>query len=335
MKPLAVQLLRDLSHEHFTSGVTLAQKHAVSRSAISEALKEATILGIEIFSLTRKGYRLAQPLDLLDVDAIRVQCARHVPGLNIEVVFSLPSTNTELIHRAAAGAASGTILAAEMQTAGRGRRGRVWYSHLGDSLTFSLLWRFERGAAQLAGLSLVAGLAVADALRHLGLAAAMVKWPNDIWVDGKKVGGVLIETQGDMLGPTAAVIGIGLNLRLTTPMQEAIDQAVTDIASHLDVTPSRNALLVACVVELVRAITRFNTEGFTPFRKHWLACHALQDQSVRVLEGNGTSFDARVTDVGPDGALRVKRDGAVLDLNSAEVSLRASTAGAALPTRGG
>ena len=317
VRPLTVALLRELSHAHFSSGAVLAEKHGVSRSAVSEALKDAATLGIEIFSLTRKGYRLAAPLDLLDVSAVTLPS-----GCTLVIPFTLPSTNSELMQQAGAGAASGLVIATEVQSAGRGRRGRVWHSRIGDSLTFSMLWRCDRGAAQLGGLSLVVGLAMVEALREVGLTRAMLKWPNDIWVDNEKLGGVLIETQGDMLGPTAAVIGVGLNVHLSPAAKRAIDQPATAISSHLAATPSRSALLAACVSHLARALKKFNRDGFAPFRAPWLACHALHQTRVRVLQANGVAFEATVADVGLDGTLIVNRDGLTMALNSAEISLR-------------
>ena len=161
IRPLTFTLLRELSADRFTSGAALATRHGISRSAISDALKDASALGVPIFSLTRRGYRLAEPLALLDIDDIR----RRIDGVqhrfDLRVVDVIDSTNTALLAQAMSGAPSGTCLVAELQTAGRGRRGRAWHSAVGASLTFSLLWRFESGAASLGGLSLVVGLAVA------------------------------------------------------------------------------------------------------------------------------------------------------------------------------
>ncbi len=329
MRPLAFRLLPELSHERFTSGARLAEKLGVSRSAISEALHEAGEAGVQIFSLTRRGYRLAEPLELLDVERIRGELGAALRRVDVEVVASIESTNSTLVARAAAGAPSGTCLAAEQQTAGRGRRGRAWQSAFGASLTFSLLWRFNRGAAQLAGLSLVVGLAVVRALRGMGAVGAQLKWPNDIVVDAHKLGGILIETQGDMLGPTAAVIGIGLNVRFTPAMLETIagrvDQPLADAQSLCTEPLSRNRLLAAILREMVTLLDQFQRDGFAPFRDEWLELHALQDKPVRVLNGDGTGFDAIVRGVGDDGSLRVSRSGREVALSFGELSLRRTT----------
>lgn len=325
MRELTVLLLRALSATHFTSGVALAGRFGVSRSAVSVALKEANLLGIDVFSLTRKGYRLAAPLDLIEEDEVRKRLSRQSKTIVLEIPFSVPSTNTSLLARAAAGAPSGLVLATELQTAGRGRRGRVWHARLGDSLTFSLLWRFECGAAGLAGLSLVVGLAVVRALRALGLAGAEVKWPNDIWVRQEKLGGILIETNGDMLGPLAAVIGVGLNVRLPAALKDSLDQPATAVAAHLTTLPPRHHLLAALINEITAALKVFATSGFAPFRDEWRRCHALEGERVHVRETSGVGFEARVVDVNADGTLRVDRDGTLQTLHAADISLRGAS----------
>jgi BirA family transcriptional regulator, biotin operon repressor / biotin---[acetyl-CoA-carboxylase] ligase len=325
LRPLAFKLLTELSAEHFTSGVALAKKFGVSRSAISDALKDATEAGVEIFSLTRRGYRLAAPIDLLDIDAVREATGDKAHRLDVDILPTIGSSNTELLTRAAAGAASGACVAAEIQTAGRGRRGRVWQSQFASSLTFSLLWRFEKGAAALGGLSLVVGLALVRALRRAGVNNAMLKWPNDVIVNGEKLAGILIETQGDMLGPTAAVIGVGLNVHLSQALKKSIDQPTTDVASHLNVQATRNELLAAMLRELVLVLDEFSEQGFKFFKSDWLQLHALQWQIVTVRQGNAADREAVVKGIADDGALVVEFSdlpGSAQTLTSAEISIR-------------
>lgn len=331
MRPLAFALLGDLSHEHFTSGAQLAEKYGVSRSAVSDALRDASASGIRIFSLTRKGYRLAAPIELLDVDRIRAALGTASRRLEVEILTSIDSTNSELMRRASAGAPSGLCLAAERQTAGRGRRGRHWYSALGTSVTFSLLWRFEKGAAQLGGLSLVVGLAVLRALQDIGLQDPKdvgLKWPNDVVAGDAKLAGVLIETQGDMLGPTAVVIGIGINVQASVQFKSNIGQPVTDVNALCALSerpPSRNRLLAHMLEQLVLALDEFRLSGFSSFKSAWREHHVLQGKSVQVLFADGTSVEATVKDIADDGTLIVTRGGKELHVTTGEVSLRAST----------
>ncbi len=331
MRPLAFSLLQDLSHEHFISGARLAEKYGVSRSAVSDALRDASDAGIGIFSLTRKGYRLAAPIELLDVNRIRAALGVTAKRVDVEVLASIDSTNSEMMRRAIAGAPGGMCLAAELQTAGRGRRGRSWHSALGASLTFSMLWRFDKGAAQLGGLSLVVGLAVLRALRALGAPGDAglrnpdcigLKWPNDIVVRGAKIAGVLIETQGDMLGPTTVVIGIGINVNLSDTLKMNIDQPATDVSALCDRPPSRNRLLARLLQELVIVLDEFRQTGFRTFKAAWCDHHALHGKPVRVLFADGSAVEATVKDVADDGALIVLVKGKALHVTAGEVSLR-------------
>jgi BirA family biotin operon repressor/biotin-[acetyl-CoA-carboxylase] ligase len=313
--------LRRLSDGRFHSGEAISRSLGKSRAALSEALKLAPELGIEIFSVPGRGYRLAEPLEFFDADALAR--ALEGSGVRVEVVDEVESTSTRLLSQAAAGAASGACLAAEWQSAGRGRRGRSWVSSLGGSITFSLLWRFERGAGHLAGLSLTVGTAVARALASQGVSRVQVKWPNDVVVDFRKLAGILVETTGDLQGPSVAVIGIGVNYRLGERTLERIDQAVTDVAGCSSPAPSRNALLAAMLRELAAALRRFEREGFAAERDAWRALHAYQGRPVRVLPPTEAPYEATVADVGPDGALIVTLpDGRSLALASAEISLR-------------
>jgi BirA family transcriptional regulator, biotin operon repressor / biotin---[acetyl-CoA-carboxylase] ligase len=287
-----------------------------------------------LFSLTRKGYRLAEPLEFLDHIAILGSAGDAASRIHLQIVDEIDSTNTHLLTRAAhenaANLPSGTCVVAELQTAGRGRRGRHWQSGLGASLTFSLLWRTEKAAHDLAGLSLVVGLAVAEALRTLGV-AAQVKWPNDILLDDKKLGGILIETQGDMLGPTAVVIGIGLNMNVSAQFASTIDQEVIDIAST-DATISRNALFGAVLQALFERLDQFEKAGFAALRDRWRALHALEGRMVNVAAPS-ESYAARVMDVAEDGALLVEHKGVLVRLTSADVSVRVSDGSARKASR--
>ena len=323
MSALTFQALRALADGKFHSGEEIARSLGRSRTTLSDALKVAAEMGVELFSVPGRGYRLAQPLEFLDAAML----ARSLEGTGVGVVIAdqVDSTSTRLMAMAAEGAASGTCLAAEWQSAGRGRRGRSWVSSLGGSLTFSLLWRFERGAGHLAGLSLAVGVAVARALAGQGVPRAQVKWPNDVVVDFRKIAGILVETTGDIQGPSVAVVGVGVNYRLPERTLDGIDQAVTDVWSCAapGAAPSRNALLAALLAELASTLRRFEASGFAAERDAWRSLHAYHGRAVRVLPAHEPAFDAVVADVAPDGALVVTLpDGRSLALASAEISLR-------------
>ena len=233
------------------------------------------------------------------------------------------STNTLLLERARGGGPSGSVIACELQSAGRGRRGNSWQSGLGGSLTFSLLWRFARGAAGLSGLSLAAGVAAARALDSMGVAEVQLKWPNDLLHAGRKLGGILIEVHADAPGSTAAVIGIGLNVRLHPNQRDSMTQAVTDLASISAQVPLRNRLLAATLIELAQMLEQFAGQGFAPLRQEWMGRHAHQGKPVKLSSGDGSTVTGRAAGVAEDGALLLETARGVERFVGGELSLRA------------
>lgn len=322
MGPHTFRALRLLADGRFHSGARIARELERSRAAVSETLKGARELGVEVFSVPGKGYRLAEPVEFLDAHAIVSRLGPAAARIRLTLLDEVDSTSTRLAGLAQAGAPSGTCVAAEWQRAGRGRRGRAWQAGLGASLTFSMLWRFDQGPGHLAGLPLAVAVAATRALESAGVPGVGVKWPNDLVHDWKKLGGILVETTGEMLGPTAAIVGIGLNYRLGEALAGRIDQPATDVASCGGALPSRNALLALLLAELVAALERFAHGGFAAFRDEWKARHAYADRSVTVTGGDAASREVRVVGVAADGALLVAADGHTERLTSAEISLR-------------
>lgn len=222
--------------------------------------------------------------------------------------------------RAARGAPGGAVVVAERQTAGRGRMGREWIAAPGGSLTFSLLWRFPVGT-KLSGLSLAVGVAVSRALEKVmgsgihsdGAGGTALKWPNDILLLDRKLGGILIELSG-----AAAVIGIGLNLRLPESMPEAIRTTAAALDGEID----PNTLLAAVLEELLRVLDGFALNGFAALRDEWLSRHAWTGRLVRVLTPHAEPIEGICVGVADDGALLLETAGGVKRILSGDVSLR-------------
>jgi BirA family biotin operon repressor/biotin-[acetyl-CoA-carboxylase] ligase len=242
---------------------------------------------------------------------------------DIDVLDRCESTNAVLLARAESGAPSGTVVVANQQTAGRGRRGRSWFASPGDSLTFSLLWRFAPGTAP-AGLSLAVGLAVAEALAKVpggpqgaGAGDAALKWPNDILKGGRKLGGILIELLPG--APHAAVIGIGLNLRLAAAMPDEL-RATSAALDLPDADP--DALYASLLIRLLERLEQFAGAGFASMRDAWTARHAYQDAQVVLSADFGAPRQGICRGVDSDGALLLECDGRVERVLSGEVSLR-------------
>jgi BirA family biotin operon repressor/biotin-[acetyl-CoA-carboxylase] ligase len=228
------------------------------------------------------------------------------------------STNTYLMQNK--NSAHATCVAAHIQTNGKGRRGRTWVSQLGASLTFSLLWRFQCGAAALSGLSLAVGVALIRALNSLGVNDAQLKWPNDILIEGKKLAGILIELQGDLEGPSAAVIGVGFNMNLPKNVMASIDQPAIDLATVKKI--DQNILLGTLLKHLADVLSGFEAHGFIGLRDEWLRYHAYQNKPVRMLLPNGTAVQGVVQGVADDGILLVKTALGLQRFSAGEISLR-------------
>jgi BirA family biotin operon repressor/biotin-[acetyl-CoA-carboxylase] ligase len=252
------------------------------------------------------------------IAAISAKLGSAARRFDIDLLASCDSTNAVLLSRAENGAPSGTVIITEEQTAGRGRRGRSWFSSPGDSLTFSLLWRFAQGTAP-AGLSLAVGVAVSRALSGVGAGGTALKWPNDILKDGRKLGGILVELVPG--APHAAVIGIGINLRLPAGMPEEVRAASTALNAN-GAAPDANELYAVLLAELLSTLDTFATTGFAAIRPEWMARHAFQDARIRLSTDFGPPSEGICRGVDIDGALLLEIDGRIERILSGEVSLR-------------
>ncbi len=321
-KPLTFSLLRLLADGDFHSGEDMAQRLGLSRTSVHNALHAVENFGIKLHSVRGRGYQLSHPLYWLDAGEIGAGLGEARDVLQIELLDHAPSSNALLMQRAALGAASGSVLALEWQSAGRGRLGRAWHSGLGDALTFSLLWRFECGLAALSGLSLAVGVAVVRALHELGVPGAGLKWPNDVLLGRGKLAGILLEAQGDMLGPSAVVIGIGLNLTRPKQADIEIDQPVSDLASCGIPLQDRNRVLALLLKHLVKILREFALHGFAPLRAEWESDHLFQQRAAKLLLPDGATVEGEVQGVTDEGALRLLTSSGERIFNAGEISLR-------------
>lgn len=322
--PLLFSLLKILADGDFHSGETIGKQLGLARSSVHNALQQVGSLGLKLHSVRGRGYQLAQPLHWLDAAQIEAHLGAAKSALHMQIVDEAPSSNALLMQRAGQGAASGSVLAVEWQTAGRGRLGRAWRSGLGNALTFSLLWRFEKGLSALSGLSLGVGVATLRALQELGVSTAGLKWPNDVLLPEGKLAGILLEAQGDMLGPSAVVVGIGLNLSLPLAAREQIDQPVSDLAQCGIQLSERNRVLGVLLKHQVRMLQEFSQHGFAPLHAEWERYHLLQQRSAHLLMPDGSSVTGIVRGVSDDGALRLETAQGVQIFNAGEISLRSA-----------
>ena len=324
------KILTLLSDGEFHSGTELAQTLSVSRSAICKQLSGLAILGLSHSAVSGKGYRLDKSLELLDPSAINAvlteQNKAHISVF--ELHDSLNSTNSYLVEHSSNKAPSGFICFAEHQTAGKGRRGRQWLSPYGSNIYMSILWRFQQGGiASTAGLSLAIGVAVIRALKQLNISDVGLKWPNDIYSQGKKLGGILIEVSGETDGPCAAVIGLGLNLFLPENQAQGIAQAWTDISKISgEIKVSRNKLAGFILNDVLTIVSDFETCGIKAYLDEWRSYDCLKGKEATLFMGQ-QQIQGIVEGIDDNGLLLIKKaDGSVKAYASGEVSFNPSIA---------
>ena len=327
--PLVARLFAKLADGEFHSGEALAAELAVSRSAVWKAAKALRELGATVHAVRNRGYRLpaaGEPLDGGRIRGLLTQVAlQHVRHL--DTVWAAGSTNTLLLERATPPLGSGDALLAEYQTAGRGRRGRTWVAPPGGSVCLSFSWLFGAVPRDLGALGLVMGVCALEALLRLGVEGVRLKWPNDLLIDDRKLGGILIELRAESAGPAYVVIGIGLNVALGAALLQKIGTlglAPTDLASAGLKDVSRNAVAAELISGFVAGLLDFERAGLKPFVQKWMAVDALHGRPVTVLAGEAaTKGIARGIDL--DGALLVETPQGLLRFITGDVSVRADT----------
>lgn len=314
------QVLELLSDGDFHSGQAIAEHLDVSRAYIWKLVQQLQEMGLAIESVTRKGYRLQQTLQLIDAEVLN----EKLSNLHCELLLTTDSTNQQLKHE---NFVANKVVIAEYQSAGRGRRGRQWLSPLASNLYWSYGWQTSLPVQQLGGLSLVVGLAIVDGLEQLGFTDIDLKWPNDIRYQGKKLGGILVELSGDAAGGLQVIIGVGLNVHMTVDTGKNIDQAwisLEQIGKSQAVNPktvNRTQVLVHCLQSLQTHLQKFSTQGFAGFADKWKQYDESFGQLVEIhqadeiLNGIGAGVDH-------SGAFLLKKNDQLLPIYAGEVSLR-------------
>lgn len=315
LTPLREALLKQLADGQFHSGEQLGESLAVSRAAVSKHVQALKALGLDIYSVSGKGYRLSVPLQLLDP----ARLAQLLAPARVECIPVIGSTNQywlESIERLD----KGDVCLAECQTAGRGRRGRQWVSPFGGQLIMSMYWRMDQGMAAAMGLSLVVGIAMVEALEAEGFAGVQLKWPNDFYLNGRKLAGILVEMSGTAGGPCHLVIGMGLNLVLPREQEQTIDQPWAELTELAPVT-DRNRLVATLVQYLRRYLTRFEAEGIAAFREQWNRLDYFNGKPVRVLMGE-QEIHGIARGIDEQGGLRLETAAGMKSFLGGEISLR-------------
>lgn len=318
-RSVQTQLLQALAAGRPVSGAALAEQMGMTRAAVWKHVAALRELGLPIEAQPGRGYCLPWPIELLSEEKI----ARFLGDLanpRPEVHWQLDSTQTELARREPQLSDLAVVLC-EAQQAGRGRRGRTWFSPPGLNICLSCLKRFENGFAALSGLPLAVGVCVIQALEDMNVMTAGLKWPNDIVTDAGKLGGVLIDLHGEYEGPCSARVGVGLNIRLPGLAPGDARGPVTDLATLMGAQmPGRNALAAALIKRIRKGLLRFEMEGLSAFTEDFAQRDVLYGKPLQ-LEGTDT-----VTGIGDgidaEGALRVRTGDKIIRVQGGETSVR-------------
>lgn len=317
-----MELLALLADGQFHSGVDLAQQLNVSRTTISKRVADWQALGLDIDTVTGKGYRLQTPIDWLNQAKIYAFLPNKIQNLISEFSIQqiISSTNDFVAQSLQKKSQSGVVCLAEMQSAGRGRRGRTWLSPPAGTFYGSVGWVFNEGFQVVEGLSLAIGVAVVRALTACGVEGLQLKWPNDIVWQGKKLGGILIEMNAEVGGSCQVVVGVGINLALPQTVKKQIDQQVVDLR---EICPrlNRQQVTASLINHIVLVLSDYSVQGFKAYRQTWQNYDALLGLPVKVLglaqqiEGIGAGIDQQ-------GAFLIQTATGIEAISGGEVSIR-------------
>lgn len=319
----AQQLLVALADGDTVSGALLAERAGVTRAAIWKQIEALRARGVPVESRGTAGYCLPWPVQVLGLSDIRAALpaqARKRLG-TLELHWEIDSTSSEIQRRLGA-LPDLSFMLAETQSAGRGRRGRSWLSPPGLNVYLSCLKRFDGGFAALSGLSLAVGVIVMRTLSSLGMAGAGLKWPNDVLSDDGKLAGILVELSGEYQGPCAAIIGVGINVRLTVALREQAGQPINDLTTLAHgIAPDRNRVAATLIAALAEGLEQFEREGFAGFIDEYTKHDLLRGQALHLqgalgeLDGIGAGVDVR-------GALMLRTTAGLQSIDSADVTVR-------------
>ncbi|MGI2856434.1 bifunctional biotin--[acetyl-CoA-carboxylase] ligase/biotin operon repressor BirA [Shewanella algae] len=308
------EILQLLQQGEFVSGERLAEQLGISRMAVSKHISALTAFGIDIFSVKGKGYKLVRSLHLIDkprlLSAIDNRCFYF---------DELGGTNTFLLNHVDE-LSNGDLCIAEYQSAGRGRRGRQWLSPYGSHLYLSMYWQFSQGLSQAMGLSLVVACSLVSVLESFGIAGLGVKWPNDIYLDGRKLAGVLIEMSGTADSECDLVIGIGLNMAMPAELGEQLDQPWSDL-SGLESMPDKTELAINLHQQLLKDIKLFETQGLAAFSTRWQSADIFAGQQVKLLLGE-QQISGHYLGIDEQGGVILQTENGPQHFVGGEISLR-------------
>lgn len=301
------EIVKRLISGEFCSGEQLGQALGISRAGVAKHIKALQELGLDIYSVSGRGYKLAHAISLFDKTSL-LKVLPEYSEQQIHVLHVIDSTNDYLKQQIQfedkERLRNGTVCMAEAQTAGRGRQGKKWVSPFGCSLYCSMYWEFDGGYQSISGLSLAVGLAVVRAVQSLGEMDVGLKWPNDVYAQGKKLAGILIDVEGHMHGSCQSIIGIGLNMALPGNV-EAISQPWTDLQQIFGKAPEKNMMAGNLILHLNNVLTDFEHSGLKPFVEEWNQLDIYRGKEVRLLMGKN-AIAGKAKGIDDSGAVQLE-----------------------------
>ncbi|AJF71156.1 MULTISPECIES: bifunctional biotin--[acetyl-CoA-carboxylase] ligase/biotin operon repressor BirA [Raoultella] len=314
---IPLTLISILADGEFHSGEQLGERLGMSRAAINKHIQTLRDWGVDVFTVPGKGYSLPEPVQLLNEELI----AGQIDQGRVTVLSVIDSTNQYLLDRLNE-LQSGDACVAEYQQAGRGRRGRKWFSPFGANLYLSIYWRLEQGPAAAVGLSLVIGIVIAEVLQSLGADKVRVKWPNDLYLQDRKLSGILVELTGKTGDAAQIVSGAGINLAMRRVESDVVNQGWISL-QEAGVSIDRNALAARLIKELRAGLQLFEQEGLAPYLSRWEKLDNFLNRPVKLIIGDKEIFGIS-RGIDTQGALLLEQDGVIKPWVGGEISLRSA-----------
>lgn len=306
------------------TGVALAEQFGISRAAVWKRIESLRYAGLQIDALGNRGYVLKQKTDLLNRQSVREALSNESKAqlADLHLLFETPSTQA-LALDVPAPVSGMEVWLAEMQTAGQGRRGKSWFSPPMSGIACSLNRRFALSFAAMSGFSLACAVILAESLKRQTEQNIQVKWPNDLWLNGRKCAGLLIQLRGEAQGPCEVTLGFGINVNLTAIQGEFIDQPWTSLTESGRMDFNRNELLAGLLNDLIIGFELYESKGFAAFSHRYRALDGLLGQNIEIHDGKH-SLNGIAGGIDESGALSVETRDGRRSFHSGEVSVRIS-----------
>ena len=314
------KIIQFLNESNVVSGSELGRALGISRVAVQKKLQTLIDNGLPVSAKPGVGYILEEGISLLEPKKIESLFIPSVAQLvdSVRVFQTLESTNSYLLSQPFVSGKC-KVAVAETQTAGRGRRGNDWQSTPYRNIALSISWRFDHWPATITGLGLAVGLVVAEYMRDRHGVKAEIKWPNDILVDSKKLGGILVDVSGESSGACNVVIGLGLNVDQSNWSTQA-DYPWIDLRT-IGIAPERNELIADLISILSAMLSEYERSGFTPLVNRWNELSSYAGKKIRILNGSN-DLVGMMAGVDANGALLIDTGGNVEIVEDSSLSVR-------------